>query len=84
MDTTFNSHFLALLQLIENPAQELMILQPYLRIIAESQVYEKLAEVSRLLLQFGILQEHQILQDDRVDDGSQVNQLLLKLLFVPV
>jgi len=55
LDTTFNSHFLALLQLIENPAQELMILQPYLRIIAESQVYEKLAEVSRLLLQFGIL-----------------------------
>jgi len=32
-----------------------MILQPYLRIIAESQVYEKLTEVSRLLLQFGIL-----------------------------
>lgn len=32
-----------------------MVLQPYLRIITESQVYEKLAEVSRLLLQFGIL-----------------------------
>jgi hypothetical protein len=73
-----------LLKLFEDPAEELVVLAAHVGIVAEGQVDEELAELLRLLLQFVIGEQHEVLEDHGVDDGAKVNELLLQFLFVQV
>ena len=67
-----------MLELLEDPAEQPVVLEADLRVVAERQVDEQLAEVLGLLLELVVLQEHQVLEDDGVDDGAQVHELLLE------
>lgn len=73
-----------MLKLFEDPTEELVVLAADVGVVAEGQVDEELAELLRLLLQFVIGEQHQVLEDHRVDNGAKVNELLLQFLFVQV
>ena len=82
MGICVSSPALAVLELLEDPAEQFVVLEPDLSVVAERQVDEKLAEVLGLLLELVVFQEHQILEDDGVHDGAQVHQLLFEFFLV--